>query len=75
MILNDAEVAAFNAAAQPLMLFLRTLHPHTKVIVDSEGAELVEGLATSRNEVPFPGKTTSGPVRLDENEVKVGGGR
>lgn len=68
MILNDAEVAAFNAAAQPLMLFLRTLHPHTKVIVDSEGAELVEGLATTRNEVPFP----SGPVRLDENEVTIG---
>jgi len=46
MTLNETQVAEFNAAAKPLMDFLKThCHPHCKVIVDSEHAEVMEGLA------------------------------
>lgn len=48
MTLNETQVAEFNAAAKPLMDFLKAhCHPHCKVIVDSENAEVLEGLAVA----------------------------
>ena len=45
------ERSRFELAAEPLMRYMaHTHHPHTKVIVDSTSAELVEGLATHRTE-------------------------
>lgn len=41
----------FALAAEPLIRYLsHTHHPHTKVIVDSTSAELVEGMAVHRTE-------------------------
>ena len=41
----------FALAAEPLIRYLaHTHHPHTKVIVDSTSAELVEGMAVHRAE-------------------------
>jgi len=41
----------FKLAAEPLMRYLaHTHHPHTKVIVDSTSAELLEGLCRHRTE-------------------------
>jgi hypothetical protein len=41
----------FKLAAEPLMRYLsHTHHPHTRVIVDSTSAELLEGLCSHRTE-------------------------
>jgi len=41
----------FKSAAESVMQYLaENHHPHTKVIIDSDSAELVEGLATHRTE-------------------------
>ena len=41
----------FKLAAEPLMRYLsHTHHPHTKVIVDSTSAELLEGMCAHRTE-------------------------
>ena len=46
MTLSDKQVEEFRNAAIPLMRWLKkNCHPHVKVIVDSERAELLEGLA------------------------------
>ena len=49
MIPTPEERQELQQAAQPLMQWLwENCHPHCTVIVDSERAELVEGLATVR---------------------------
>ena len=46
MILTPKQIEELNEAAQPLMTWLGTnCHPHCKVIVESDSAEIVEGLA------------------------------
>jgi hypothetical protein len=41
----------FEEAVEVVMAYLaENHHPHTKVIIDSDSAELVEGLATHRTE-------------------------
>lgn len=45
-MLNEQQMQAFKKAAEPLMTFLKGMHPHMKVVVDSENAELLEGVAT-----------------------------
>lgn len=45
MILNDAQIKDFEAAATPLMLWLEdNCHPHCKAVVDSRRAEVIEQL-------------------------------
>lgn len=47
----EAQELRFRLAAEPLMRYLgHTHHPHTKVIVDSDTAELVEGIRTHRTD-------------------------
>ena len=49
MILTKEQIGAFQDALQPLMQWLHSnCHPHVTVIVDSERAEIVEGLATAK---------------------------
>ncbi len=51
MILTAEQRAAFEEAAKPLIKFLcENCHPHTSVIVDSTGAELVEGIHVLKTE-------------------------
>jgi len=51
--MNEQQIKEFREAALPLMKWMsENLHPHTKAIVDSEVAELMEGLTTGRRE-PF----------------------
>lgn len=52
--LTEAETAhqrrmndGFREAAMPLMKWLKRRHPHTKVIVENDRAELVEGIAVA----------------------------
>lgn len=46
---GDGRADTFNAACKPLILWLREhMHPHATVIVDSECAELVEGVMIAR---------------------------
>lgn len=45
--MTNEQRGRFNEAAASMMAFLRTLHPHHKVIVTSETAELLEGITTS----------------------------
>jgi hypothetical protein len=53
----------FLQAAQPLMDYLRkNHHPHVTVLIDSEHAELVEGLMTVRRE-PHPDYRPSEPKK------------
>ncbi|WP_253378578.1 hypothetical protein [unidentified bacterial endosymbiont] len=41
----------FKSSVEAVMKYLaENHHPHTKVIIDSDSAELVEGLATHRTE-------------------------
>lgn len=55
--MNDTDIQAFRQAALPLMEWLRdNMHPHTTVIVDSDRAELVEGLAIARRRERFDDK-------------------
>lgn len=60
MTITDAKRREFGEAAKPLMEWLRlNCNPHTKVIVDSQVAELVEGVTTAnrRNWVQITGDT------------------
>lgn len=62
MILTKQQTESFAEAAQPLMVWLHeNCHPHCVAIVDSERAEVHEGLAgTPRKEKPasdFPNET------------------
>lgn len=44
--LTEDQIKKFKEAAMPLMKWLaENFHPHTKVIVDSSRAELVEGVS------------------------------
>lgn len=44
-MMTDDKRSTFEAAARPLIEWLaKNVHPHTSVIVDSNSAELVEGL-------------------------------
>ncbi len=55
--MNDTDIQAFRQAALPLMEWLRdNMHPHITVIVDSDRAELVEGLAIARRRERFDDK-------------------
>lgn len=46
MILTKEQIAQLEEAAKPLMKFLaENCHPHVKVIVESNNAEVLEGLA------------------------------
>ena len=44
MILSNKEIEELKQAAHTLITFLRRYHPHVSVIVNSETAELVEGI-------------------------------
>lgn len=47
MILTKLQIAQFEEAAKPLMKFLaENFHPHVKVIVENNTAEILEGSAT-----------------------------
>lgn len=47
MILNAEQIKTLEEAARPLIKWMNeNCHPHCTVIVDSVGAELVEGIAT-----------------------------
>ena len=49
--LTDEDLNAFREAAIPLMKWLQAnCHPHCTIIVDSERAELMEGLAVALRE-------------------------
>jgi hypothetical protein len=52
MILSRQEVNELQEASNSLMLFLRRYHPHITVLVTSERAELVEGVAAVINKEP-----------------------
>jgi hypothetical protein len=48
-VLTEEQQEEFNIAAEPLMRFLeKHCHPHTKVIIDSSKAELLEGIFCSK---------------------------
>lgn len=47
-VVSDDERWVFTQAAEPLVNLLKNkYHPHVKVVVDSNGAELVEGLLST----------------------------
>ncbi len=46
MLLNEQEQKELENAARPLMKYLSKYHPHVKVIVAVDCAELVEGVAS-----------------------------
>lgn len=49
MILSELQFKGFRDAAMPLMKWLsENCHPHVTVILDSERAELLEGIAAIR---------------------------
>lgn len=49
MIMTKEQTAQFEEAAKPLMKFLaENFNPHVKAIVESDSAEMVEGVATVR---------------------------
>lgn len=51
MNLNEKQIEEFEEAAEHLVKFLNDhCHPHVTVIVDSGGAELLEGVATVKIE-------------------------
>lgn len=51
MTLTKDQIAAFKEAALPLMQWLNdNCHPHCTAIVDSERAEVMEGLASVMRE-------------------------
>ena len=55
--MTPEEIDSFRQAALPLMEWLRdNMHPHATVIVDSDRAELVEGLAIARCRERFDDK-------------------
>lgn len=46
MILSKEQIAALNEAAKPLVKFLNdNFHPHVMVIVEPDGAEILEASA------------------------------
>lgn len=48
---NVLESEKFKSSVEAVMKYLaENHHPHTKVIIDSDSAELVEGLATHRTD-------------------------
>ena len=48
---NVLENEQFKSSVEAVMKWLaENHHPHTKVIIDSDSAELVEGLATHRTD-------------------------
>lgn len=48
---NEEQVSPFKEAAKPLIKFLNDNYdPHTKVIVDCSGAELVSGVLSFNTE-------------------------
>ncbi len=51
MTFTKEKIKEFEEAAKPLVKFLcENCHPHTTVIVEPTGAELVEGVASVRIE-------------------------
>ena len=61
MILTPDQITELNDAAKPLILFLRkNCHPHVKVIVNRESAEVVEGIATTCQ--PWPEALSPNPI-------------
>jgi hypothetical protein len=57
MILTEEQLKSLREAALPLMQWLHdNCHPHCTVIVDSERAELVEGLAVAQRRERFDDK-------------------
>ena len=45
MILSQEQIKELQQVSSPLIKFLKQFHPHVKVIVDSDSAELLEGSA------------------------------
>jgi hypothetical protein len=45
MVLDKAKFEELEKAARPLMEYLSAFHPHTKIMVTCDCAELVEGIA------------------------------
>jgi len=51
MKLNEEQAAEFEEAVRPLVKFLNShCNPHMRVIVETNGAELVEGVRTVKTE-------------------------
>lgn len=51
MILSKKQFAEFEEASKPLMKFLaKNCHPHVKVILENNRAELLEGSANTIND-------------------------
>ncbi len=50
MTLTKEQIKEFETAAKPLMDFLRKFHPSIIVIVDSDRAEFLEGVALIKND-------------------------
>lgn len=50
MILDSEQIEDLKEAARPLIRFLNEFHPHVKVIVDGSSAEMLEGVASIKNE-------------------------
>jgi len=49
---DNLDMEMFEAACRPLISFMRKFcHPHTTVMVDSEGAQLMEGVMATRGEI------------------------
>lgn len=47
MILTEIQRSNMKEAAKPLVKWMNeNLHPHTKVIVETDGAELLEGITS-----------------------------
>ena len=70
--MNNQKIEAFLKAAMPLMEWLAAnCHPHCKVVVDSESAELMEGLTVARR-TPYVQPDLGGLVaRLQDGCVQV----
>ena len=51
MNLTDDQLQEFKSVTKPVMEWMKAnINPHTKIIIDSESAELLSGFATNSNE-------------------------
>ncbi len=49
--MNDKQVKEFELMTKEMMLWMdRNLHPHTKLILNSTSAEIVEGIICNTND-------------------------
>jgi hypothetical protein len=70
MIISLEQLSSFSTSAQPLIQWLKdNCHPHCKAIVDSERAELVEGIAGHVVEPKRLEKTSLGYAEMWEDKL------